>query len=71
MQVGSGRQAKRVAQRKNGRRPSAEPEAMRYASDNFSAVERRHALVAMLVLSLACVGLCMVYVVVAAGDLLG
>jgi hypothetical protein len=44
---------------------------MRYASESISAEERRHAVLAMVVLGLAFVAICITYVVIAAGEILG
>jgi hypothetical protein len=44
---------------------------MRYASESISVGERRHAQVAMVLLGLAFVAICVAYVVLAVGDILG
>ena len=71
MQERSGRQARRVTQRRNGRSESPGPASMQYASESISADERRRAQAAMIVLGLAFVAICVGYVVLAAGDILG
>jgi hypothetical protein len=45
--------------------------ATRYATESISADERRQARLAMVVLGLACLGMCMMYLVLAAGEILG
>ena len=71
MQVRSGRQSRRVAQRRDGQRQSPDPAPIRHANESISEDERRHARLAMMVLGLAFVGTCVTYVVLAAGEILG
>jgi hypothetical protein len=71
MQVRTGRQSRRVAQRRDRQRRSPDPAPVRYANERISEDESRHARMAMMVLGLVFVGTCVTYVVLAAGAILG
>jgi hypothetical protein len=71
MQAESKRQARRIAQRRSGQRPSPEPASMQYASERISSDDRRTARLAMIVLGVTFVALCVSYAVLAAGQIVG
>lgn len=71
MQAQTGRQAKRVARRGGGHRQPAATAEMRYAGGTIGADERRHAQAVVVAFGLAFVAICMAYLVLAAGDILG
>jgi hypothetical protein len=71
MKAESGRQSRRIAQRRNAETPALESETTRYASENFSADEMRQARLIMIVSGLAFLGGCVAYVVAAGGQIFG
>lgn len=71
MQVRSGRQSRRVAQRRKSDRQSPGPRAMGYARESTGGAERRHARLAIVALALVVIGSCVTYVVLAGGEILG
>lgn len=71
MQTASGRQLKRIAQRRSGNTTSPGSATTRYASENFSPGEMRRARIVMILSGLAFVGACVAYVVAASGQIFG
>jgi hypothetical protein len=70
-QVSSGRQSKRLGQRRRGGRSSINSGEAHYADKRTSADERRQARVAIAIFGPAFVGICAAYIVMAASEVLG
>ena len=70
MQVERGRQAQRVAQRRNGERESRGPDGMRPSSEGASAEQSRNALLTLIALGSVFAGICVTYIVLTVAELL-
>ena len=70
MKERNGKQARRVAQQRNGRMQPAGLAETRYAGDSIGDDGRRQARAAVIVFGLALLGIFTAYAVLAAGDIL-